>query len=66
MHLMLHGKLLYSDEQHPKYALISFQFAKGKILSLTDYQKMANVQLNPARSEVVDALSDSLTAEHLI
>jgi formamidopyrimidine-DNA glycosylase len=65
LHLMLHGKLVYSDLQQPKYALISFAFTKGKVLSITDYQKMANVQLNPERNDTVDALSVSLTAAYL-
>jgi len=65
VHLMLHGKLVYSDEQSPKYALISFHFSNGKILSVTDFQKMAKVELNPPPSDVVDALSDKLTPKLL-
>lgn len=65
IHLMLHGKLEYSDTPDPKYALVSLTFKGGKILSVTDFQQMANIELNPPSAEAIDALSPQLTADKL-
>ncbi|WP_409151888.1 DNA-formamidopyrimidine glycosylase family protein [Sphingobacterium sp. BS-2] len=65
MHLMLHGKLVYSEDQIPKYALLSLKFENGKTLSLTDFQKMANIEINPAPGKAIDALSSDLTSKAL-
>lgn len=65
VHLMLHGKLIYSEEENPKYALVSLKFENGKTLSVTDFQKIASIELNPDPSEGIDALSSKLTTEVL-
>lgn len=65
VHLMLHGNLVYSEEQNPKYALVSLRFENGKTLAITDFQKMASIELNPDVSEAIDALSSKLTPEAL-
>ncbi len=33
IHLMLHGKLVYSEDENPKYALVSMKFKDGGTLS---------------------------------
>lgn len=66
LHLMLHGKLVYSDDPKPKYALLSLTFKDGKTLSLTDFQKMANIELNPPSADAIDALSSKLTPQRLL
>ncbi|MCL4638196.1 MULTISPECIES: Fpg/Nei family DNA glycosylase [Olivibacter] len=65
LHLMLHGKLVYTNEENPKYALLSLKFEKAQTLFITDFQKMAHIQLNPKRTASVDALSDDLHVERL-
>ncbi|RKE52408.1 Fpg/Nei family DNA glycosylase [Sphingobacterium detergens] len=65
VHLMLHGNLVYSEEENPKYALVSLQFKEGQTLSVTDFQKAANIELNPAPAESIDALSPELTDKAL-
>lgn len=66
VHLMLHGKLVYSAEANPEYALVSISFKDGQILSVTDFQKMATIELNPQTAEAIDALSSELTAKVLL
>src|SRR5690606_41205602 len=65
LHLMLHGKLVYSDDPKPKYALLSLAFQDGQTLSLTDFQQLANIELNPAEADAIDALSAKLTPQFL-
>ena len=65
LHLMLHGKLVYSDDPNPKYALLSLTFQDGQTLSLTDFQQLANIELNPAEADAIDALSAKLTPQFL-
>ncbi|OOG18788.1 hypothetical protein BWD42_02165 [Sphingobacterium sp. CZ-UAM] len=65
LHLMLHGKLVYSEDENPKYSLVAMKFKDGKTLAITDFQKMANIELNPDPSEGIDALSPKLTANML-
>ncbi|WP_433903225.1 Fpg/Nei family DNA glycosylase [Sphingobacterium puteale] len=65
LHLMLHGKLVYSEDENPKYTLVAMKFEGGKTLAITDFQKMANIELNPGPSEGIDALSPKLTAKVL-
>ncbi len=62
LHLMLHGKLVYSEEQKPKYTLYALTFENGNTLAITDYQKVANIHLDPESKNVVDALSEELDA----
>lgn len=57
LHLMLHGKLqIGSGQEEVKHSIIGLDFGKDRQLVLSDFQKMANVTLNPERSEVKDAL----------
>jgi len=63
MHLMLNGKLEFQKEEPPKYPIVSFEFEKEKTLFLSDYQKIANITLNPEPLEGLDALSDDLTGK---
>lgn len=65
VHLMLHGKLVYSEDENPKYALVSLKFKGAQTLSITDFQKMANIELNPEPAEGIDALSSKLTEKYL-
>ena len=65
VHLMLHGKLVYSEDENPKYALVSMKFKDGETLSITDFQKMAHIELNPEHANVMDALSPKLTPKLL-
>ncbi|TDE10528.1 DNA-formamidopyrimidine glycosylase family protein [Dyadobacter psychrotolerans] len=67
MHLMLHGKLVMQmkEDELPKYALVNFIFKDGTQLILTDFQKIAKIDLNPELSDTMDALSEKLTAEWL-
>ncbi|NIJ54769.1 DNA-formamidopyrimidine glycosylase family protein [Dyadobacter arcticus] len=64
MHLMLHGQLSMPDDVPEKF-IIAFIFEGVKPLVLSDYQKVANVTLNPKENNVVDALSKEMTAEWL-
>jgi formamidopyrimidine-DNA glycosylase len=61
IHLMLRGKLFWFEDKNPhKHTLLEIIFAgKGKELglALTDFQRKANLTLNPAVSDVPDALS---------
>jgi formamidopyrimidine-DNA glycosylase len=60
MHLMLHGKLFaFDDKNENKYTLAELHF-EGKGLALTDFQAIANIQLNPEEKEGIDALSGDL------
>lgn len=65
IHLMLHGKLIYSEDENPKYTLVSMKFKDGETLSITDFQKMAHIELNPEHANVMDALSPKLTPKLL-
>lgn len=66
MHLMLHGKLfLFKDENEEKHTLAELHFTDGTGLALTDFQKMAALTVNPAASEVLDAMSDDLNSAYL-
>lgn len=65
MHLMLHGKLVIGNGKTPKHAIVSMDFQSGITLTLTDFQKAANIHLNPERPKSVDALSADVTASWL-
>ncbi|UYQ93387.1 Fpg/Nei family DNA glycosylase [Chitinophaga horti] len=66
MHLMLHGKLIYVDTNaEQKNTLFGLHFHDGSTLSLTDYQGIANVSLDPEAATAPDALSPELTAKYL-
>lgn len=58
MHLMLRGKLYFSDGTKPeKYVIISLTFNDGTEITLTDFQEQATPTLNPSPKEAPDALS---------
>jgi formamidopyrimidine-DNA glycosylase len=62
MHLMLHGKLYWFDKKNTeKYTIATLTFDGGTGLALTDFQKMAQLTLNPQETDAVDALSKQLT-----
>ncbi|TWW01490.1 Fpg/Nei family DNA glycosylase [Chitinophaga pinensis] len=66
MHLMLHGKLYYFEEQNTnKHTIIELLFEDGKGLALTDFQGAAVPSLNPEVAEAPDALSKEFTLEFL-
>jgi formamidopyrimidine-DNA glycosylase len=65
MHLMLHGKLYaFENKNEQKYTLVEFLF-EGKGLALTDFQRSANIKLNPEDKVGLDALSKSLNFNYL-
>lgn len=60
-HMMLHGKLNYSDQvQQQKNTIAELRFSDGSSLALTDFQGLANITLNPEKKPGVDALSKDL------
>jgi formamidopyrimidine-DNA glycosylase len=65
MHLMLRGKLFWFEDKNPhRHTLAEIVFAgKGEEtgLALTDFQRKATITLNPAETEVPDALSKNVT-----
>src|SRR5438045_1649799 len=61
IHLMLHGKLfLFQKKNEQKHTLAEFYFTDDTGLVLTDYQKKANITLDPAEKEAPDALSSEV------
>lgn len=59
IHLMLHGKLYWIEDTPKPNTLLQIDF--GQIaLGLTDFQKAANLKLDPQESDVPDALSANL------
>ncbi|MCW3112001.1 MAG: DNA-formamidopyrimidine glycosylase [Segetibacter sp.] len=65
LHLMLHGKLFVFDESNEnKHTIVELHF-EGKGLAVTDYQKAANIKLNPIDKEGIDALSKELDFSYL-
>ncbi|AYL95757.1 DNA-formamidopyrimidine glycosylase family protein [Mucilaginibacter celer] len=57
LHLMLHGKLfLFEGKNENKYPIIELHFKDGSGLVLTDFQGIATPTLNPAKTDVPDAL----------
>lgn len=57
MHLMLHGQLYaFDNKNEQKFTVAELLFAGGKGLALTDFQKAANLTLDPEPSDVPDAL----------
>ena len=57
LHLMLHGQLnLFDHKNDHKYTIATLTFEGGKGLALTDFQAAATPTLDPAGSDVPDAL----------
>jgi len=57
MHLMLHGQLYaFDNKNEQKFSVAELLFKGGKGLALTDFQKAANLTLDPEPTDVPDAL----------
>jgi formamidopyrimidine-DNA glycosylase len=66
LHLMLHGGLTLSKpEVTEKYPILELVFDNGIKLTLSDWQRAANVKLNPEEKEAPDALSEKVTLRFL-
>jgi formamidopyrimidine-DNA glycosylase len=66
MHLMLHGNLDLPEEKNDKKnTIVEMRFDNDKILVLTDYQRAANITLNPEIKNSPDALSDDVDYKFL-
>ncbi|QXV65160.1 Fpg/Nei family DNA glycosylase [Mucilaginibacter sp. 21P] len=66
MHLMLHGKLFFfTGKSDQKYSIAELLFEDGDGLVLTDFQKAANLTLNPEEKQAPDALSKEANADYL-
>jgi formamidopyrimidine-DNA glycosylase len=65
LHMMLHGKLVWFEEEPPKHTLVQFRFDKDKNLALTDFQRNARVNVNPEPSEAPDALTKDVNIKFL-
>lgn len=60
-HMMLHGKLVYSEKvEQQKNTITELHFKDGSSLVLTDFQGLANIKLNPEKKLGMDALSKEL------
>ncbi|HEX6915942.1 MAG TPA: DNA-formamidopyrimidine glycosylase family protein [Chitinophagaceae bacterium] len=66
LHLMLHGelKLLDKENEYP-HTLVGLHFTGGKGIAITDWQKKANIRLDPEDKEGLDALSPDLGYKYL-
>lgn len=60
LHMMLHGKLMWYDEEPPKHSLVEMEFEKDVHLALTDFQRSARVKVNPEEPAAPDALADEV------
>jgi formamidopyrimidine-DNA glycosylase len=66
LHLMLHGELkLFESKCDHKNTIVELLFSNERGLAVTDWQRMANVKLNPVDKKGVDALSTELTYQYL-
>lgn len=66
LHLMLHGKLDWSEgQEEPKNIIIGLDFRDGTRLDLSDYQHAAHAILNPEEQEAPDALSSRVNYSFL-
>jgi len=65
IHLMLHGKLVWDDEEPAKYRLVTLAFKGKPALILTDFQSQARIKLDPEESVAPDALDRKFTAAKL-
>jgi formamidopyrimidine-DNA glycosylase len=64
VHLMLHGKLVLSQDEKetPRHTIAGFTFGDSTLF-VTDFQKMATISLNPAPQPGMDALAEDVTSE---
>lgn len=66
LHLRLHGKMfIYQNKNSDKTAVIDLLFTDKSGLTLTDYQGIATVSLDPEEKISPDALDKSLDAAYL-
>lgn len=66
LHLMLRGKLFWFDAKNPhKHSLAEFYFEKRTGVTVTDYQRKAQLSLDPEVPDVPDALSSKLSVGYL-
>jgi formamidopyrimidine-DNA glycosylase len=66
LHLMLHGELyLFEKEHEHKYVILELTFGDKTGLVLTDYQKMAKVNLDPEINDAPDALAKEINFKFL-
>ena len=66
MHLRLHGKLfVYQDEHKENNTIADLYFTDKTRLTLTDFQGIATIDLNPAEKKSPDALDDEMNAAYL-
>jgi formamidopyrimidine-DNA glycosylase len=67
VHLMLRGKFFWFEDKNTHgHSLLELQFGKDNNLVLTDYQHRATVTLNPAESNVPDALSKEVNEKFIV
>jgi formamidopyrimidine-DNA glycosylase len=65
LHLMLHGQIkLIENDDDVKFKIIEFRFNGDNRFALTDFQKQATPTLNPAHTDVPDALSREFTLDY--
>jgi formamidopyrimidine-DNA glycosylase len=66
VHLMLHGKMVYSDTNDPPaHTVFSLEFNDGSMLAVTDWQKKARLTPDPEPVHVPDALSKEFSPAYL-
>jgi formamidopyrimidine-DNA glycosylase len=66
IHLMLRGKLFWFDAKNPhKHTLVEFYFEKDTGLAMTDYQRKAQLSLDPGEPDAPDALSSKLNLGYM-
>lgn len=66
IHLMLHGNLyILKEDEEQKHRLVDIVFENDKVLAVTDFQKKANIKLNPEEKEAPDALSAQVNYKFL-
>ncbi len=66
LHLMLHGDLhLFEKNNENKFTRVEFLFDDNSGLAITDWQKSANIRLNPEDKEGIDALDKKLNFSYL-
>jgi formamidopyrimidine-DNA glycosylase len=65
LHMMLHGRLVWFEEEKPKYSLVQFYFDRNKNLALTDFQRNARVIVNPVEADAPDAMDKRVNTAFL-
>ena len=66
MHLMLHGDFyLFEKKNLNKFTRVEFYFEGDKGVALTDWQRNANIRLNPEEKSGIDAMDAKLNYKAL-